>query len=249
MEIPKPDAVAAPADYDALARALDYHLLAPEMNEEELYEGCRLARNWKVGTVVVRPSDVDLAVRWLKDTPVRVCGVVSYPFGASTTSAKLYETHDVLRRGAVEVEAVLNIGKLASRHFQYTEYELLQLAEETHKAGGFFKAMFDAPLLADEAKIVSAKICKRASVDMATVATGFAPKPWTLRDLDMLVWKCAPLAAVKAVGIPGLDEALEVWSRGVTRIGTRRPEVILEAWEKRLAAEAKAKAEAAVPSV
>ena len=118
MEIPKPSPVPLPSTYEELAQAMDFHLLAPEMPEEQLYEGCRLARNWKVGTVVVRPSDVDLAVRWLGDAPVRVCGVVGFPHGSSTTSTKLYETHDVLRRGAREVEPVLNLGKLASRHFQ-----------------------------------------------------------------------------------------------------------------------------------
>ena len=237
MEIPKPQPAPLPSTYEELAQAMDFHLLAPEMPEEQLYEGCRLARNWKVGTVVVRPSDVDLAVRWLGDSPVRVCGVVGFPHGSSTTSTKLYETHDVLRRGAREVEPVLNLGKLASRHFQYTEYELLQLAEECHKAGAKIKVVFDTPNMSDEAKLVSAKICKRASVDMASIATGFAAQPWSARDLEILLWKCAPHTEVKATGIANLDAALAVLALGAKRIGTRHPEVILEAWEKQLAAQ------------
>jgi deoxyribose-phosphate aldolase len=238
MEVPKPGPVPLPATYDDLARALDFHLLDPALTEEQLYEGCRLARNWKVGAIVVRPSDVDLAVRWLGDAPVTVAGTVAFPHGASTTSTKLYETHDVLRRGAREVEVVVNLGKLAARHFQYTEYEFLQLAEECHKAGAKIKAIFDAPLMNDEAKIVCSKICKRSSVDFASVATGFAPGAWTARDLDLLLWKCAPFTLVKAVGVPNLEESLALFAAGVSRIGTRRPEVILQAWEQRLAAEA-----------
>ena len=247
MEIPKPQPAPLPSTYEGLSELVDFHMLAPEMPEQDLFEGCRLARNWKVGTVVVRPSDVDLAVRWLGDSPVKVCGVVGFPHGSSTTSTKLYETHDVLRRGAREVEPVLNLGKLAARHFQYTEYELLQLAEECHKAGARIKAVFDTPYMTDEAKVVAAKICKRASVDMASIATGFAARPWTARDLDILLWKCAPFTEVKATGIPNLTEALALLAAGVKRIGTRHPEVILEAWEKHLAAQAQPAA--TVPTV
>ena len=72
VEIPRPAPSERPTDYETLARAIDFHLLDPAMPETELYEGCRTARNWKVGTVVVRPSDVDLAVRWLEGTAVTV---------------------------------------------------------------------------------------------------------------------------------------------------------------------------------
>jgi deoxyribose-phosphate aldolase len=247
MEVPKPTPLAAPTTYQQLAQAIDFHLLDPALTEEQLYEGCRWARNWKVGTVVVRPSDVDLAIRWLRadGSDLRVAGTVSFPHGASTTSTKLYETHDVLRRGANEVEVVMNLGKIAARHFQYTEYEFLQLAEACHKAGAKIKAIFDTPLMTDEAKIVCAKICKRSSVDFASIATGYAGAGWSARDLDILLWKCAPFTEVKATGIPNLEEALAVYQAGVTRIGTRWPEVILEAWEKHLAAQ---EASAALPS-
>ena len=240
MEVPKPTPAPPPTTYEQLAQAIDFHLLDPAMTEEQLYEACRWARNWRIGTVVVRPSDVDLAVRWLHqdNTAITVAGTVSFPHGASTTSTKLYETHDVLRRGAKEVEVVVNLGKLAARHFQYTEYEFLQLAEECHKAGAKIKAVFDAPLMTDEAKLVCSKICKRSSVDFASIATGFAGAPWTARDLDILLWKCQPYTAVKVNGIPNLEEALAVLQAGVQRIGTRRPEAILEAWEKHLAAQA-----------
>lgn len=236
FEIPPPVSGELPADHATLASALDLHLLDPAMPETELYEGCRTARNWKVGTVVVRPSDVDLAVRWLDGTGVTVCGTVSFPHGASSTSTKLYETHDVLRRGAREVEVVLNIGKLAARHFQYCEYELLQLAEQCHKVGAKIKAVFETVWMTDEAKIVAAKICKRSSVDLASLATGYADRPWTERDLHLLLWKCLPLTEVKAPGIASLDAALGLWQAGVRRIGVRDPIPLLEEWEKRLAA-------------
>lgn len=236
VEIPRPTPGEAPADFETLSRAVDLHLLSPSIADAEVFEGCRTARNWKVGTVVVRPCDVDIAVRWLEGTPVTVCGAVSFPHGSASTSTKLYETHDVLRRGAREVEVVLNTGKLAGRHFEYTEYELLQLAEQCHKVGAKLKAVFETPWMNDEAKIVAAKICKRASVDLASVATGFADQPWSERDLHLLLWKCQPLTAVKAVGVNTLEQALDLWKLGVRRLGARDPIPMLEQWEKNLAA-------------
>ena len=137
--------------------------------------------------------------------------------------------------GAREVEVVLPIGKLASRHFQYCEYELLQLAEQAHKAGAKIKAVFEAAWMNDEAKIVASKICKRSSVDLASIATGCADRPWSERDLHLMLWKCDPFTSVKATGIGTLEAALGLWEIGVRRLGTKDPVPMLEAWEKALA--------------
>ena len=138
-------------------------------------EGCQIAKAYEVASVSVRPSDVDTAARVLQGSDVAVGAVVGFPHGSSTTGMKLYEARDLLRRGAKEIDMVLNIGKLRSRAFQYIETELLQMAEACHQNGAILKVIFENAYLTDELKIVACRICNRAGVDFAKTSTGFAP--------------------------------------------------------------------------
>src|SRR5207245_820147 len=129
--------------YENLAKMIDHSLLRPELTDEQVIEGCELAKRYGVSSVCVRPCDVELAVRALGGSDVAVGSVAGFPHGSTTTAAKLYEIRDVLRRGAREVDMVLNIPRLLSRQFPYVETELLQAAEECHKQGALLKVIFE----------------------------------------------------------------------------------------------------------
>src|SRR5882757_3412851 len=100
------------ATYEDLARMIDHSLVRPELTEEQVAEGCEVARRYQVASVTVRPGDVDFAVRAMEGSGVAVGGVAGFPHGSSTTATKLYEARDMLRRGAKDVDAVINIGRL-----------------------------------------------------------------------------------------------------------------------------------------
>src|SRR5690349_14633211 len=151
--------------YEGLAKTIDHSLLRPGLTDEQIVAGCELARRYQVASVSVRPCDVDLAVRLLSGSGVAVGSLAGFPHGSSTTAVKLYEIRDVLRRGAKEVDMVLNISKLLSRQFQYVEMELMQSAEECHKQGDLLKVIFENAYLTDELKIVACRISARADVD------------------------------------------------------------------------------------
>src|SRR5690242_4340267 len=121
--------------YESLAKMIDHSLLRPELTDEQVIAGCELAKRYRVASVCVRPCDVELAVRALSGSDVAPASVAGFPHGSTTTAVKLYEIRDALRRGAREVDMVLNIPRLLSRQFQYVETELLQAAEECHKQG------------------------------------------------------------------------------------------------------------------
>ena len=110
--------------YEELAKMIDHSLLRPELTEEQVNEGCRIAREYQVASVTVRPCDVDFAVRQMQGSGVPVGSVAGFTHGSNTTAVKLYETRDMLRRGAREVDMVINISKLLSRQFQHVETEL-----------------------------------------------------------------------------------------------------------------------------
>ncbi|MCC6857998.1 MAG: deoxyribose-phosphate aldolase [Bryobacterales bacterium] len=229
--------------YEELARMIDHSLLRPELNDEQVIEGCRLAKRYGVASVTVRPGDVDLAVREMTGSGVAVGTVSGFPHGSTTTAAKLYETRDLLRRGAKEVDAVINIGKLLSRQFQYIEMELLQLAQSCHEQGAILKVIFENAYLTDELKIVACRIAKRAGADFVKTSTGFAPLGYTPEDARLMVRHAGPDMKVKAAGgVRTLEKALEVYEVGCARFGATATAAILDAWKARLEEAAKAQA-------
>jgi deoxyribose-phosphate aldolase len=221
--------------YEALAAMIDHSLLRPELTEEEVEQGCRLAREYGVASVTVRPADVDLAAQWMRDSSVPVGTVSGFPHGSATTAAKLYETRDLLRRGAREIDMVLNIGKLLSRRFQYVETEVRQMAETCHEAGALLKVIFENAYLADELKIIACKISTRSGADFVKTSTGFAPSGATLEDLRLMRAYAGPSVKVKAAGgVRTLDKALEVYEAGADRFGATATAAILDAWREKL---------------
>jgi deoxyribose-phosphate aldolase len=222
--------------YEGLAKMIDHSLLRPELTEDQVYEGCRIARDYNVATVTVRPSDVDLAAKWMKDSGVPVSTVAGFPHGSQTTAVKVYEARDLLRRGAKEVDMVINIGKLVSRQFQYIETELMQMAETCHESGAILKVILENAYLTDELKIVACRIATATGCDFVKTSTGFAPSGSTLPDLRLMRAHAGPNVRIKAAGgVRTLDAALEVYEAGCSRFGATATVKILEDWKARLA--------------
>ncbi len=223
------------ATYEALAKMIDHSLVRPELTDDQIVEGCEIAKRYQVASVSVRPSDVDVAVRLLEGSGVAAGSISGFPHGSTTTAAKLYETRDLLRRGAKEIDMVLNIGKLISRQFQYVEMELLQMAQACHEKGALLKVIFENAFLTDELKIVACRIAARAEVDFIKTSTAFAATGYTIEDLR-LMRKYAPAhIGIKAAGgVRTLEKALEVYEVGCSRFGATRTAEILDAWKARL---------------
>ena len=214
---------------------IDHSLLRPELTEEQVNEGCRIAREYQVASVTVRPCDVDFAVRQMQGSGVPVGGVAGFPHGSNTTATKLYETRDMLRRGAREVDMVINISKLLSRQFQHVETELQQMADACREQDAILKVIFENAYLTDELKIIACRICSRVGVDFVKTSSGFAPTGATLEDLRLMRAHTNPNIRIKAAGgVRTLDKAFEVYQAGCSRFGATATVVILEDWKARL---------------
>lgn len=229
----------APPSYESLAKQIEHHALRPEFTDTDIAEACRLARAYGIAALVVRPSDVDVAVRWLAGSDVVVASVAGYPDGSSATGTKLYEGRDLLRRGAREIDFVVSPGKLLSREYQHVEMELLQMANSCREAGALMKVLLRNELLDADAKAVATKIAKRVQAGMISVAAEFDFFRPLLKDR----------IAMKALGAADLPEALACQVAGCTRIGTESTPAILDAWRAHLATlQPEAQPDAAAPS-
>jgi deoxyribose-phosphate aldolase len=220
---------------EALANLIDHPLVAPELTDEQVIEGLELAKRYHIACASVRPCDIDLAVRTLQGSSVKAGAVCGFPHGSQNTATKLYEARDLLRRGAREIDMVIAISKLLSREFQHVQLELLQMSELCHKEGALLKVILENAYLTDELKIIACRCCERAEVDFVKTSTGFAPSGYTLPDIALMRKHLPEEIGIKAAGgIRTVDQALEVYQAGCTRIGTTSTAAILDEWKARL---------------
>jgi deoxyribose-phosphate aldolase len=224
------------ATYEDLARLIDHSLVKPELTDEHVVEGLRMAMRYGIRSVSVRACDIDLAVRTLEGSGVLPGSVVAFPHGSQNTAVKLYEIRDLLRRGAREIDMVIAISKVLSREFQHVQTELNQAAESCHKEGAKLKVILENAYLTHELKIIACCCCERAEVDFVKTSTGFAPSGYTIEDLKLMRKYLPDEIGIKAAGgLRTVDQVLEVYEVGATRIGTTATAAILDEWKARLA--------------
>jgi deoxyribose-phosphate aldolase len=225
--------------YESFARLFDHSLVKPELSDEQVVAGLEMAKRYGVACVSVRPCDVDLAVRTLQGSSVKPGSVSGFPHGSQNTATKLYETRDLLRRGAREIDMVIAISKLISREFQHVQMELLQMSELCHKEGALLKVILENAYLTEELKIIACRCCERAEVDFVKTSTGFAPTGYTVEDIKLMRKHLPEEIGIKAAsGIRTVDQVLEVYELGCTRIGATSTAALLDEWKQRLAAQA-----------
>jgi deoxyribose-phosphate aldolase len=213
---------------EQLAAKLETAVIDPAATTEYAAAIYREAAAAGIGAVLVRPSDVDVCVRYAQ-TGTTLAVLCSYPYGWQSTAVKVFEARDLIRRGARRVDVVANISKLQSREFQFVETELIQLAQACHESGARLRVILQAHLLGEEQKLVAAKIAKRSETDEA-IAT---PGPAKREDEELLLRKCPPYVKVSTFA-RDLDATLAALEQGFDFVSTPSPAALLEDYRTRL---------------
>jgi deoxyribose-phosphate aldolase len=211
---------------------VDHSLLSPTLTDEQLKEGCAVAAQYHTASVCVKPYHVRQAAEYLNGTDVLVGAVIGFPHGNSTIGIKAAEAEQVIADGALEVDMVVNIGKVLSEDWDYIEEELGTICGITKNAGAVLKVIFENDLLPeDKFKIKLCELCSKHGVDFVKTSSGYnyikgpdgkySYKGATMHDLKLMREHSAPEVQVKAAGNSGsLDVVIELREIGVTRTGT-----------------------------
>ena len=215
--------------YEQLAKVIDHSLLKPELTEEDVVAGCKLADKYHTATVCVKPCHVRLAADVLKDSDVLVSTVVGFPHGSNLTEVKVLEAEKAMDDGALELDMVLNIGQLRSGKVDFVKEDVKAVCDAAHARGVKVKVIFENAYLNDDEKIAACKLCDEAGADWVKTSTGFAPGGATLEDLRLMRENVSERVQVKAAGgVRTLPAILEVIDVGVTRCGATATATILD---------------------
>jgi deoxyribose-phosphate aldolase len=220
--------------YEDVAKTIDHSLLRPELDDQFIADGCKLAAKYQVASVCCRPADVKRAAELLAGSGVAVGTVIGFPHGGSTSEAKVFEAEQALRDGATELDMVINIGALRSGRDAYVRDEIAAVVATAHAAGAIVKVIMENAYLDDDQKVRGCRLAEAAGADFVKTSTGFAPTGATHEDLALMRRTVSPHIGVKAAGgVRTLDALLAVMELGVTRIGATATAAILDDFRAR----------------
>ncbi|URZ16510.1 deoxyribose-phosphate aldolase [Clostridium felsineum] len=202
-----------------IANIIDHTALKPDTTKEQILKLIEEAKKYKFASVCVNPRWVKLASLELKDSKVKVCTVIGFPLGASTTETKVFETKNAIENGAEEVDMVISIGDLKNENNDYVKRDIEEVVK-TAKEKAIVKVIIETCLLTDEEKIRVCKLAKDAGADFVKTSTGFSTAGAKAEDIELMRKTVGDNMGVKASGgIHTREEALQMINSGATRIG------------------------------
>lgn len=224
---------------------IDHSILHPTYGQDDLVRECSVAKKYGVASVCVKPYMVTDAKSLLKDSKVNLGCVVGFPSGNSTIDTKVFETMEACKKGAVEIDMVINIGKALDGDWDYITNEIRAVTDAVHSYGAVIKVIFETDYIHQKENIVKlCEICTSVGVDFVKTSTGFgfvknsegtySYTGATIPHLTLMKNSIGPKVKIKAAGgVRTLDQLLAVREAGCSRCGATATATILNEAKKR----------------
>jgi deoxyribose-phosphate aldolase len=203
-----------------IVKIIDHTLLKADATREEIVKIIDEAKEYLFASVCINPTWVKTAAELLADTPeVKVCTVIGFPLGASTSETKAFETKNAIENGADEVDMVINIGALKDQQDDIVEKDIRAVVEAA-KGKALVKVIIETSLLTDDEKVRACELAVKAGADFVKTSTGFSTGGATVQDIRLMRKTVGPEIGVKASGgVRSREDALAMVQEGATRIG------------------------------
>ena len=205
--------------HEILSR-VDHTLLKQESTWEQIREICDDAVKYGCASVCIPPAYVQQAASYLGNS-MKVCTVIGFPNGYSTTAVKVFETEDAIRSGADEIDMVINIGWVKDQKWDELLGEIKAIKDSCQ--GRILKVIVETCLLTREEKIKLCEIVTASGADYIKTSTGFSTGGATREDVALFAEHIGPGVKIKAAGgISSLQDAEDFIALGADRLGTSR---------------------------
>lgn len=207
---------------DNLCKLIDHTILKPEATSKDIEKICKEAKEYNFASVCINPGFVSYAKKLLEESEVKVCTVVGFPLGATTTNVKVFETNEAIENGAEEIDMVINVGKLKEEDFDYVRNDIKAVVEAS-KEKAIVKVIIETILLTDKEKQIACRLSKEAGADFVKTSTGFLGGGATVEDVKLMKEEVGDDVKVKASGgVKNYNDALDMINAGANRLGTSK---------------------------
>ncbi|MFD3445929.1 deoxyribose-phosphate aldolase [Microbacteriaceae bacterium 4G12] len=202
-----------------IAKLIDHTILKPDTTKEDVLKVLEEAKKYNFASVCINPTWVKLAAEELAEHDVDVCTVIGFPLGANTTETKVFETKDVIAKGATEVDMVINVGALKDGDNELVEKDIYEVVQAA-KGKALVKVIIETCLLTDEEKVRACQLAVKAGADFVKTSTGFSTGGATAEDIALMRKTVGENVGVKASGgVRTREDAEKMVKAGASRIG------------------------------
>ncbi|HDX9577228.1 TPA: deoxyribose-phosphate aldolase [Bacillus pseudomycoides] len=202
-----------------IAKLIDHTVLKPDTKKEDVMKVLEEAKKYNFASVCINPTWVKLAAEELAGHDVDVCTVIGFPLGANTTETKVFETKDVIAKGATEVDMVINVGALKDGDNELVEKDIYEVVQAA-KGKALVKVIIETCLLTDEEKVRACQLAVKAGTDFVKTSTGFSTGGATAEDIALMRKTVGENVGVKASGgVRTREDAEKMVEAGASRIG------------------------------
>ena len=203
-----------------VASYIDHTILKPTTTPGDVNQVCSEALTYKFAAVCIPPPFVKAARQFLEGSEVKVATVIGFPFGYSTTAAKVAEVIQALEDDADELDIVINISSLKSGFWNDLELEMKQLIAPVHQNGKLVKVIIESGVLTDEEIVKCCQLYAKLGADFVKTSTGYAETGAKLEVVQLMRASIPSHNRIKASGGLRTFEAAKMYiEAGADRIG------------------------------
>lgn len=218
---------------EKLAGMIDQTCLKSYISQEELGIFCKAAIPYQFKTLAINNGAVPFCRKLLEGTGILCDGAVSFPFGQSTIETKVFETRDIIEKGAGEIDYVCNVVKVKSGCWTYIEEEMRRIVDVCKEHDMVCKVIFENCYLTDDEKKHLCEVACKVGPSFVKTSTGFGTGGATAHDVALMKSCVGQDIKVKASGgVRTTEQALEMIKAGAERIGTSCGIEIVEGFKK-----------------
>ena len=201
------------------SKYIDHTLLKPEATQDQIEKLCQEAKQYDFASVCVNPYWVPFCKEELKDSDVKVCTVIGFPLGATSSASKAFETAHAIEQGAEEVDMDMNIGELLAGHDQAVQKDIEAVVQAAQ--GKIVKVILETCLLNDAQIERACSLCVKAKADFVKTSTGFNSAGANTHVVEVMKQAVKGQAKVKAAGgVRNQADMDAMIAAGADRIGT-----------------------------
>ena len=216
-----------------LASLINYTNLNNMITESEMKEFLERAKELNFNSVIISPTYVPLAKEALSGTNIKVGSVVGFPLGFEDTESKIAEAKELIKKGADEIEVVLNLSYLKDEKYSILENEIKEIKEVV--GDRILKVVMESKALEDYEKANAAKVAENGGADYIKNSTGFVTPNHIFENVNdiNIIQKYAPKIKIEIYG--GIDEykfANQILTGGADLIGSNKGYEIVKRYKE-----------------
>jgi len=215
-----------------LLSVVDYsEALTLQAGPKEALAACEDAKRYGFRAVVAFPWNLGVLVDALKDTGILAQIAVGFPCGNTTTAVKCAEAEEGLKRGATDLDMVMNLGAFKAGDYQKVSGDINAVMAVARPFKVPFKVIIEVGILSDDEIVTAAKLVKDTGADFVKTCTGYGPGRATNHIIELIRETVGPEMGIKASGfVASIEDGISFMKSGATVVALRR--LLVEQLEK-----------------